>query len=244
MLIGQELIKAATPLGIAALAGLLVGLEREVRRQPAGIRTNILIAVAASLYTVTGVRLGHDPSRIAAQVVSGMGFLGAGVIVRSGFTVRGITTAATVWTVGAIGVAAGAGYYSASLACTLLTVLILAIRPLTRAVSHGFAPRVVIHGAGADLADAIVAKLAELSVTAGSISSVTGADVTVTLWRLRMPPECNVGQLIGALARTVGVTRIETEGFGAAGARRRRSRTHAAIAHGKRPAGRHRKHRR
>src|SRR3954465_2370770 len=103
------------------IAAALLGLEREVRGDPAGSRTHALVAVGAALFTIAGaygfsdVPRGPniDPARVAAQVASGVGFLGAGAILRQGFGVRGLTTAATLWLAAAIGVASGAGAYAA-----------------------------------------------------------------------------------------------------------------------------------
>jgi putative Mg2+ transporter-C (MgtC) family protein len=116
-----------------AVAGALtgaIGLERELRDRAAGLRTHMLVGVGAALFTIVSAygwgdfgfsnRAGvvFDPTRIAAQVVTGIGFLGAGAIIRQGFTVRGLTTAASLWIVAAIGMAAGAGFYSAALIAT------------------------------------------------------------------------------------------------------------------------------
>src|SRR3954451_23793087 len=97
------------------VAAVLLGLEREVRGHPAGARTHALVAVGAVLFTIAGAYgfgdVPHgptvDPARVAAQVASGVGFLGAGAIMRQGFGVRGLTTAATLWLAAAIGVTAG-----------------------------------------------------------------------------------------------------------------------------------------
>jgi putative Mg2+ transporter-C (MgtC) family protein len=108
-------------IGVAVLAALLLGLEREVRGHPAGLRTHALVAAGAALFTISGAYgfsdVPHgpnvDPARIAAQVASGIGFLGAGAILRQGLGVRGLTTATTLWLAAAIGVASGAGAYPA-----------------------------------------------------------------------------------------------------------------------------------
>ena len=112
-----------------ALTGA-IGLERELRDRAAGLRTHMLVGIGAALFTIVSAygwgdfqfsnRSGvvFDPTRIAAQVVTGIGFLGAGAIIRQGLTVRGLTTAASLWIVAAIGMAAGAGYYSAALIAT------------------------------------------------------------------------------------------------------------------------------
>ena len=118
-----------------ALAGVLggsIGLERELREREAGLRTHLLVAVGAALFTIAGAygfdSANVDPTRVAAQIVTGIGFLGAGAIIRQGFSVRGLTTAATLWVVGAVGLAAGAGYYSGAVITT--AVVLIALWPL------------------------------------------------------------------------------------------------------------------
>ncbi len=126
-------------LGVAGALGGAIGIERELRERGAGLRTHMLVALGAALFTVvsafgfadvigrsdpnTVARL--DPSRIAAQVVSGIGFLGAGAIIRQGLTIRGLTTAASLWIVAAIGMAAGAGMYAAAAIGTVIVLFSL-----------------------------------------------------------------------------------------------------------------------
>jgi putative Mg2+ transporter-C (MgtC) family protein len=122
---------------LAAALGGAIGLERELREREAGLRTHLLVSVGAALFTLvsayawtdwrfsTPQGLVFDPTRIAAQVVSGIGFLGAGAIIRQGLSVRGLTTAATLWVVAAIGMAAGVGYYEAAVATTALVLISL-----------------------------------------------------------------------------------------------------------------------
>jgi putative Mg2+ transporter-C (MgtC) family protein len=119
--------------GIAALCGGLIGVERELRNKPAGLRTNILICVGASIYMSIGLLIpsdqGVDPTRIAAQVVTGIGFLGAGCIIQSGNDVRGLTSAATIWVVASIGIVAGAGYpVLATIAANIVLVTLVVLR--------------------------------------------------------------------------------------------------------------------
>ena len=120
-------------MGVAAFAAVLLGLEREIRGHPAGVRTHALVAVGAALFTVSGAYgfadlprgANIDPARIAAQVASGVGFLGAGAILRQGLGVRGLTTAATLWLAAAIGVASGAGAYPAVAVGTVVVLFAL-----------------------------------------------------------------------------------------------------------------------
>jgi putative Mg2+ transporter-C (MgtC) family protein len=126
-------------LGVAAALGAAIGLERELDEKAAGLRTHMLVSIGSALFTLVGAYgfadlIGHgklinyDPSRIAAQIVTGIGFLGAGVIFRQGFTIRGLTTAASLWLVAAIGMAAGAGYWAGAVIATV--VGIVSLRPL------------------------------------------------------------------------------------------------------------------
>ncbi len=121
----------------ALVLGAAVGLERQWRQRTAGLRTNALVALGAALFELFAVLLsgqhGVDPTRIAAYVVSYIGFLGAGVILRDGIHVRGINTAATIWCSAAVGVLAGAGYLSAA---ALILAAHLALRPVAQRVDR------------------------------------------------------------------------------------------------------------
>ena len=115
-------------LGIAL--GGVIGWERELQRQPAGFRTHTLVALGACLFTlVSAFAFGGvgDPARIAAQVVTGIGFIGAGTIIRHEGSVRGLTTAASLWAVAGVGMASAAGMWVVAIAATVLIVVVLAI---------------------------------------------------------------------------------------------------------------------
>jgi len=120
-------------LALAAALGGLIGLERELRGYPAGIRTMALITMGSMLFTDVSQILGGD-DRVAAGIVTGIGFLGAGVIFREGYTVRGITTAATIWASAAIGMAIGRELYLVGGLGTILVFVVLEARPFTRRV--------------------------------------------------------------------------------------------------------------
>lgn len=119
---------------LAAGLGAAIGIERELRQKPAGLRTNILIAVGAALFTIVSVEMasaGGTSDRIAAQIVTGIGFLGAGAILRGRASVHGMTTAATIWVNAAVGMAAGAGYpLMATIATAITLVVLLALAPI------------------------------------------------------------------------------------------------------------------
>jgi putative Mg2+ transporter-C (MgtC) family protein len=126
-------------LALAALLGAIIGLERELRGNPAGIRTMALVTMGACLFTEISMLTGAQ-DRIAAQIVTGIGFIGAGVIFRGGTGMRGITTAATVWGAAAIGMALGRELYVAAILGTVLIVVLLYSRPLTRRVEELVSP--------------------------------------------------------------------------------------------------------
>lgn len=166
----------AARLFAAAALGGAIGLEREVREREAGLRTHLLVSVGAALFTLVSAygwsdftfsaRSGvtFDPTRIAAQIVTGIGFLGAGAIIRQGLSVRGLTTAATLWLAAAIGMASGAGYWGAAVIATVGAIITL--WPL-RIVAHrgmkylrpGDEQRLVVGLAGGGGASPVLAAL-------------------------------------------------------------------------------------
>lgn len=121
---------------VGAVLGAVVGFERERQDQPAGLRTHIILVIGATLAMVLSVNLGFlyarpgtpaDPARLAAQVISGIGFLGAGAILRYGFNVKGLTTATSLWTMAIVGMAVGAGYYLVGVITTALMLIVLTL---------------------------------------------------------------------------------------------------------------------
>ena len=121
---------------VASLLGLAIGFEREIHGHPAGLRTHMLVAVGSGLFTVLSIHgftaeaAGSpvDPTRIAAQIVSGIGFLGAGAILKDGIVIRGLTTAASLWATSAVGMAAGAGEYA--IAGVAAAVILVSLWPI------------------------------------------------------------------------------------------------------------------
>ena len=124
---------------LACLYGGIIGYEREQTNRPAGFRTHVLVCVGAALVMMTGEYIhahfggNTDPARLGAQVVSGIGFLGAGTILRAGFNVRGLTTAASLWAVSCVGLACGIGFYSAAtLAAVTIGVILVVFKRFER----------------------------------------------------------------------------------------------------------------
>ena len=143
MIPNLDLWEVAARLAVAAALTGAVGLEREFRERAAGLRTHMLVGVGSALFTIVSAYAwgdfifdrtqgtAFDPTRIAAQIVTGIGFLGAGVIIRQGLSIRGVTTAAGLWVAAAIGMAVGAGYWGAALIGT--GVVLVGLGPLRMA---------------------------------------------------------------------------------------------------------------
>jgi putative Mg2+ transporter-C (MgtC) family protein len=129
----QDQAELVGKLLLSAFCGGLIGWQRDRRQYVAGLRTMALVAIGASLFTAANEAVGVD--RIVSNIVTGVGFLGAGIIFREGGTVRGITTAATVWAVAAIGVVIGLELYLLALVATVLVFVILEMRPLSEYIS-------------------------------------------------------------------------------------------------------------
>ena len=127
----------------AMLVGTLIGLEREYTHRPAGLRTHILVALGACVASLMGEMIlvrfavNSDPARLSAQVITGVGFLGAGTIMKEGVNVKGLTTAASVWAVACLGIAAGFGFYTVALTGMIFTFITLTIfESLQRKLVH------------------------------------------------------------------------------------------------------------
>lgn len=143
----QFFVDALVKLGLTTLLSGFIGYEREHSHRPAGFRTHILVSVGSALVMLTSVYIAKeqglttDVTRMSAQVLSGIGFLGAGTILREGFSVKGLTTAASLWAVSCIGIAVGSGFYAGALVATL--VIYLTLNSLKRFIVRGSAGKLV-----------------------------------------------------------------------------------------------------
>lgn len=148
--VGEMLLRLA----VSMLLGGAIGFERERDSQPAGLRTHMILILGSCLAMILsiniGIKNGTDPTRMAAQVISGVGFLGAGAILRSGFNVKGLTTATTVWTIVIIGLAVGYGYYWVGV---FTTVLVLVVLTLVSIFERKFIRRNILRIVKVDAAD-------------------------------------------------------------------------------------------
>jgi putative Mg2+ transporter-C (MgtC) family protein len=202
---------------LAAVLGGAVGAERELADQPAGLRTHMLLTIGACLFTLVsayGFGGSADPSRLAAQIVTGIGFLGGGAIVRYGLTIRGLTTAASIWATASIGVAVGAGRYLLATGGTLLVVVTLfglrAVRDVLRRWSVSREEFVLSTRPGFDVElIAEVARREQVAVRGLEREETEGGGRIVLVAKL--PPRYRPERLIDALTHLEGVREIEWE---------------------------------
>ncbi|HEX5822910.1 MAG TPA: MgtC/SapB family protein [Candidatus Limnocylindrales bacterium] len=214
---------------IAALLGAAIGLEREIHEHPAGMRTHLLVALGSAIFTVLsvygfeGVGRGSvspivDPTRIAAQVVSGIGFLGAGAILKYGTSIRGLTTAASLWTAAAIGMAAGAGEWI--IAAVGTSIVIFSLWPLNRLVERMHRPgtralKVRLEVSRLEALGDVSRLLADRRVEMAGINSqrIGKGRYEVEL-ELRMPPAARLQDILGAITAIPDVELMESASGG------------------------------
>jgi len=123
----MEITTIITRLAISIIIGGVIGIERELEHKPAGLRTIILVCLGSTIFMLIGLELGTETGRIAAGVVTGVGFLGAGAIIRARGEVYGLTTAATIWLASGLGLAIGAGYHLLAIIASVFVLVVLRI---------------------------------------------------------------------------------------------------------------------
>jgi putative Mg2+ transporter-C (MgtC) family protein len=209
---------------VAAIFGAAIGLEREIHEHPAGMRTHLLVSLGSAIFTVLsiygfeGVGQGNvapvvDPTRIAAQIVSGIGFLGAGAILKYGTSIRGLTTAASLWTTAAIGMAAGAGEWLIAAVGTFIVVF--SLWPLNALVARLHKPgaqaiKVRLEVGRLEALGDVSRLLADRRVEMAGINSqrVGKGRYEVEL-ELRLPPQLRAHDLIGDITAIPDVDLME-----------------------------------
>jgi putative Mg2+ transporter-C (MgtC) family protein len=193
-----DIWEIAAKIGLAALLGGLIGAERERTGKWAGLRTHMLIAVGSALLTDISVQVGArfaqgsnawDPGRIAAQIVSGVGFIGAGTIIQSRGAVHGLTTAAGLWVASAIGIAVGAGFFiEATLTGMVLLLILAGLRPVV-GLLHGDRQNMVLHIGTDQKLSRLLEILEEAEIRTEKISVSREADGASLQVRFRGSPE-------------------------------------------------------
>lgn len=211
-------------LGLASLLGAAVGLERERIDQVAGMRTHMMVCLGASLITVVSMygflemvtyapTMRYDPTRIAAQIISGIGFLGAGTILfLREKVIRGLTTAAGLWTVGGIGIAVGCGQYFAATVATILAItILLLIHPFEKSVLSRIKPKYVkVIAESREESAQVVSVLfrdKSLMITSFTFDKLEGDDYLMTL-KIEKLNHTNLEKIVSRLQATPGVKEI------------------------------------
>jgi putative Mg2+ transporter-C (MgtC) family protein len=211
-------------LALAAVFGGAVGLEREFREREAGFRTHMLVSLGSALFTIAsaygfrdflthgGSLVRTDPTRIAAQIVTGIGFLGAGAIIRQGLSIRGLTTAATLWVVAAIGLTTGAGYYSAAAITTLLVIVSLwPLRILAHRTIVRFRPetdRLIVQLPAGESPAALISALEEEGAQLRSLEVGHEADRRMVLLDVTLPPRADAPAIVAKLSELENILEI------------------------------------
>ena len=209
---------------IAAILGAAIGLEREIHEHPAGMRTHLLVSLGSAIFTVLSIhgfggiagQAPVDPTRIAAQVVSGIGFLGAGAILKYGTSIRGLTTAASLWTAAAIGMAAGAGEWLIAVVGT--AIVIFSLWPLNRLVERIHKPgtralRLRLEVGRLEALGDVSRLLADRRVEIAGINSQRmGKGRYEVELELRMPPAAKPQDILGAITAIPDVELLESTG--------------------------------
>lgn len=213
-----------------AVLGGLVGLEREIRGQDAGFRTHTVVAMGSTLFTLVSIYgfesfitgavnepLRFDPSRVAAQIVVGIGFLGAGAIMRHGTSVKGLTTAASLWVVAAMGLAVGAGFWVGAVTVSLLLLLVLRVlRPTENIIVKWVYPEgarliISLESQAVD-STSFIQELEEQKVSVREISSVKAKDGVTTLnLNVRLARQATAQQVVERISSLGGVSSVKWE---------------------------------
>jgi len=208
--------EVATRLVLAIVLGGVIGYQREVAEKPAGLRTHVLVCLGSALLMIISTEPFlaipyADITRIASSVVTGIGFLGAGAIIRQGNIVRGLTTAASIWVVSGIGLAVGVGLYLASIVATFLILLTLtALKYIeVRAVSAHRTIQMVALESPKQLG-LIISALGEIGVTVRTIEiePLEGEGANVIQLGLHIPADVDAGMVISKLASLKGVSEV------------------------------------
>nr|WP_092074777.1 MgtC/SapB family protein [Dendrosporobacter quercicolus]NSL49288.1 MgtC/SapB family protein [Dendrosporobacter quercicolus DSM 1736]SDN13248.1 putative Mg2+ transporter-C (MgtC) family protein [Dendrosporobacter quercicolus] len=208
-------------LAAAGLLGGVIGYERQARHKSAGLRTHILVSMGSCLIMILSINIystvqgltNADPARLAAQVVSGIGFLGAGSIMKEGLTVKGLTTAASLWVVSGVGLAVGGGYYLASVVTTLLVFITLAVLTKVeyRNCTLGTATLAITTTTDKPgQLGVICSTVGRLGVSIVDIQ-LEEAEPSVIVMSINLPEHRTVTEVIGAISAIAGVTAVRHE---------------------------------
>ncbi len=208
---------------VSMIIGTIIGLERETHRQPAGLRTHILICLGSTLFMLISIYIPQvyenfkngDPGRIAAQVVSGIGFLGAGAILKMGVNIRGLTTAASIWSVSAIGLAIGAGmFFSAFIASAIVLSVLMLFETFEKRI---FKPKnykiFEIFGNSHLEMDVVTAVFNELKIPVLTVEMETDRSNNQTNYQflVHIYEDSNLSKVVGKICQITGVYKVKVK---------------------------------
>jgi len=218
-----------TPILLSIAIGSAIGYERERHGRPAGLRTHTLVCLASALLiyaarqlpfelasaSATGGRIVVDPNRLAAGIVTGIGFLGAGTVIRAGDIVRGITTGATIWTVAGLGIVVGQGEYALACVGAVIVLVVLAgFDPLSRRIAPVVYRQLSVSGIGSEFSSVsarVSAVLKERSIRIQDLSGHRGGSDQpfVLVFHIRLRNSQQAPELLEQISREPGVQRVE-----------------------------------
>jgi putative Mg2+ transporter-C (MgtC) family protein len=213
------LLEIIIRLGLAVLLGGAIGYQREISEKPAGLRTHALVSLGSALVMIVSIdleaKLGltrADVTRIAAGVVTGIGFLGAGAIIRQGNIVRGLTTAASIWVVSGVGLAVGGGLYNAAVAATFFVLItLIALKFVENAAVQTRKTIQMVAVDNPQELGLIVSALGDIGVTVKTIEieELTDEGSNIIQLELQLPPNCETEKIITTLSLIKGVNNIQ-----------------------------------
>lgn len=208
-------------LAAAGLLGGVIGYERQARHKSAGLRTHILVSMGSCLIMILSINIystvqgltNADPARLAAQVVSGIGFLGAGTIMKEGLTVKGLTTAASLWVVSGVGLSVGGGYYLASVVTTLLVFITLTALTKLEYRSCTLATATLAITTTTEKPGQLGAICSAVGRLGASIVDIQmgEAEPGVIIMAINLPERRTVTEVISAVSAITGVTAVRHE---------------------------------
>lgn len=210
----------ALKLLLATLAGGLVGYQRERAERPAGLRTHILVSLGSAIFTIASlVSLPNtDPTRIAAQIVTGIGFLGAGAIINQGDLVLGLTTAASLWATAGLGMLAGFGLYPVAIGASVLVFIVLSVfKPIEKKIAGGEERGTIVIRVEKGNKELIlkvddVLKGSEIHSKSTELTKVSG--LTTYKYYIDLPRDADPDDIIDKLVKLDGVESVRWEGAG------------------------------
>ncbi len=214
----MEVVDMLLKLVVSVILGALIGLDRETHGRPAGLRTHILVCLGSTLFTLCSYKIGGENGRIAAQIVTGIGFLGAGTIMRQGSMIKGLTSAASIWTVAAIGISVAIGGWMMLVAAcaSLIAFAVLKLMPVVEMrLGSKTSERVIVLelDEGKTPISEVFSALEKSCVKVGQVSTEAGSESFTRVFRLQLlwRPDISENEVLADVVALPGVSRCTRE---------------------------------